>query len=47
MPNSGHAINLEEPDAFNQHVADFLHTVTTGRWPARDPRAMVNAILGK
>src|SRR5262245_26747184 len=27
MPNSGHAINLEEPEAFNRHLADFLHTV--------------------
>ena len=39
--------NLEEPGAFNQHVADFLHAVETGRWPSRDPRAMVSAILGK
>jgi pimeloyl-ACP methyl ester carboxylesterase len=47
MPNTGHTINLEEPGAFNQHVADFLHAVETGRWPSRDPRAMVSAILGK
>jgi pimeloyl-ACP methyl ester carboxylesterase len=47
MPNTGHTINLEEPAAFNQHVADFLHAVDTGRWPTRDPRAMVSAILGK
>jgi pimeloyl-ACP methyl ester carboxylesterase len=30
MPNTGHTINLEEPAAFNQHVADFLHAVDTG-----------------
>ena len=47
MPNTGHTLNLEEPAAFNQHVADFLHAVDAGRWPARDPRAMVSAILGK
>jgi pimeloyl-ACP methyl ester carboxylesterase len=47
MPNTGHTLNLEEPAAFNQHVADFLHAVDAGRWPARDPRAMVTAILGK
>jgi len=47
MPNCGHTINLEEPAAFNQYLAEFLHTVEAGRWPVRDPRAMVNAILGK
>ena len=47
MPNCGHTMNLEEPAAFNQHVADFLHAVEAGRWPTRDPRAMVSAILGK
>ena len=47
MPNCGHTMNLEEPAAFNQHVADFLHAVEAGRWPTRDPRAMASAILGK
>ena len=47
MPNAGHTINLEEPAAFNQHIADFLHAVEAGRWPKRDPRAMVSAIWGK
>jgi pimeloyl-ACP methyl ester carboxylesterase len=47
MPNSGHTINLEEPAAFNQHLADFFHTVDVGSWRPRDPRAMVSAILGK
>src|SRR5688572_22384264 len=47
MPNAGHTINPEEPAAFNQHIADFLHAVEAGRWPKRDPRAMVSAILGK
>lgn len=46
MPNSGHAINLEEPAAFNQHLADFFHAVDVGRWPKRDPRAIVGSILG-
>ena len=32
FPRSGHAINLEEPDAFNQAVLDFLTHVETGRW---------------
>jgi pimeloyl-ACP methyl ester carboxylesterase len=47
MPNAGHTINLEEPAAFNQHLADFFHTVDAGAWPKRDPRAMADAILGR
>lgn len=47
LPNSGHTVNLEEPGAFNQQVADFLHAVEAGRWAVRDPRAMATAILGK
>jgi pimeloyl-ACP methyl ester carboxylesterase len=47
MPNAGHTINLEEPAAFNQHLADFFHTVDLGAWRNRDPRAMVSAILGR
>jgi len=46
MPNSGHAINLEEPAAFNAHLDGFLHAVDAGRWPLRDPRAMAGSILG-
>jgi pimeloyl-ACP methyl ester carboxylesterase len=30
-PNSGHAINLEEPAAFNRTVGDFLSAVERGR----------------
>jgi pimeloyl-ACP methyl ester carboxylesterase len=47
MPNAGHTINLEEPAAFNQQLADFLHAVEAGAWPTRDPRAMAHAILGR
>jgi pimeloyl-ACP methyl ester carboxylesterase len=47
MPNAGHTINLEDPAAFNQHIADFFHTVDAGSWRSRDPRAMVSAILGR
>jgi pimeloyl-ACP methyl ester carboxylesterase len=47
MPNAGHTINLEEPAAFNQHLADFFHTVDVGGWPKRDPRALVSGILGR
>jgi pimeloyl-ACP methyl ester carboxylesterase len=37
LANSGHAINLEEPDLFNRAVLDFLTAVDAGRWPRRDP----------
>jgi len=47
MPNAGHTINLEEPAAFNAHIADFLHAVDVGSWRPRDPRATVDAILGR
>jgi pimeloyl-ACP methyl ester carboxylesterase len=31
-PRTGHAINLEEPAAFNREIAAFLSTVERGRW---------------
>src|SRR6266478_3501578 len=46
FPNTGHALNLEEPDLFNQALADFFHQVESGRWPRRDPRAVTGSILG-
>lgn len=46
IPNAGHTINLETPEAFNRLVEEFLFTVETGRWPQRDPRATSTAILG-
>jgi pimeloyl-ACP methyl ester carboxylesterase len=45
VPKSGHTINLEEPAAFNQALADFFAQVTAGRWPPRDPRARPDEIL--
>lgn len=46
FPNSGHTINLEEPDRFNSVVAEFLTQVSAGRWPMRDPRSISDSILG-
>jgi pimeloyl-ACP methyl ester carboxylesterase len=46
IPNAGHAINLEEPEAYNRAVGDFLAQVESGRWPARDPRAISRSLTG-
>jgi pimeloyl-ACP methyl ester carboxylesterase len=46
FPNTGHALNLEEPDLFNRTLAEFFHQVENGRWPRRDPRATTGSILG-
>ena len=36
-PNTGHAINLEEPAAFNAQVESFFAAVERGRWLSRTP----------
>jgi len=46
MPNSGHAINIEEPEEYNRIVGNFLSQVESGRWPQRDPRAVSASITG-
>jgi len=46
MPNCGHTINIEAPDLFNAIVGDFVATVTAGRWPMRDPRAISKSVTG-
>ncbi len=47
MPHCGHTINLEDPDAYNKHLDDFLYAAELGKWPLRDPRAMEAVILGR
>ena len=46
IPNSGHAINIEEPDEYNRIVGNFLAQVESGRWPMRDPRSISKSITG-
>jgi len=46
LPRTGHTCNLEEPDAFNRAVADFVATVDAGRWTARDPRSLAKSTTG-
>jgi proline iminopeptidase len=40
FPKTGHVVNLEEPDLFNQVVGDFLSRVDAGRWGPRDARSL-------
>jgi pimeloyl-ACP methyl ester carboxylesterase len=46
LPNTGHALNLEEPARFNRCLDDFFHQVECQRWPQRDPRTQTGLILG-
>ncbi len=46
LPNTGHAVNIEEPDEYNRIVGHFLNQVDSGRWPSRDPRAISSSITG-
>ncbi len=45
MPKTGHTLNLEEPDAFNRALSEFIAQVEAGRWSPRDPRAMPDQIM--
>jgi len=39
LPKTGHTLNLEEPELFNDQLARFLAQVSAGSWGRRDPRA--------
>jgi pimeloyl-ACP methyl ester carboxylesterase len=45
-PNTGHAINLEEPAAFNAQVETFLSVVERGNWRRGFPGTEMVASLG-
>ena len=40
LPNSGHALNLEEPELFNDLIAALIGAAEAGAWPTRDPRSL-------
>ncbi len=46
IPQSGHAINLEEPDLFNRSVLDFLTAVEAGKWATRDAGVVSGSLTG-
>ena len=46
LPNCGHTMNIEMPNEFNHALEQFLQHASSGRWPMRDPRAMVASITG-
>jgi 3-oxoadipate enol-lactonase len=47
VPRTGHAVNLEEPEAFNRHVQEFFGVVERGKWTPRDPRTFAaGALIG-
>lgn len=46
LPCSGHTINLEEPEAFNRALLEFLIRVDEGRPHVRDARSAASGILG-
>ncbi len=46
IPLTGHACNLEEPDAFNRACQEFFTAVAHDGWGPRDPRSQVTSITG-
>jgi pimeloyl-ACP methyl ester carboxylesterase len=45
IPKSGHTINLEEPEAFNRALLDFLTAVDGGRWARRNPASRAKSAI--
>jgi pimeloyl-ACP methyl ester carboxylesterase len=45
LPKTGHTINLEEPEAFNRAVLDFLTAVESGRWNPRNPASQTGSAI--
>ncbi len=45
LPRCGHTMNLEDPDAFNRTLLEFLSWVDTGRWWERNPETLSGAII--
>lgn len=46
LPRTGHTLNLEEPELFNQLIESFLGDVAAGVWGRRDPRSRSASTTG-
>jgi pimeloyl-ACP methyl ester carboxylesterase len=40
VPNSGHALNLEEPELYNDTIRFLVRAAQAGTWASRDPRSL-------
>ncbi|MCX8132546.1 MAG: alpha/beta hydrolase [Roseococcus sp.] len=47
MPKCGHTMNLEDPDAFNRALLDFLTAVDGGAWRPRIPASLSGGIISE
>jgi len=45
MPKCGHTMNLEDPDAFNRAVLEFVTHVDAGTWRNRIPASLSGGII--
>ena len=45
IPKTGHALNLEEPELFNERIGIFLDAVEQDQWLPRDPRSNPSEIM--
>src|SRR5690606_36043294 len=45
LPKTGHTLNLEEPERFNDLMAEFIADVEAAAWRRRDPRADPSQIM--
>jgi pimeloyl-ACP methyl ester carboxylesterase len=46
LPRTGHTVNLEEPDRFNDLLGQLASTADLGRWTPRDARSLATRQLG-
>ena len=46
LPRTGHTINLEEPEAFNDAIAQLFALAESGQNPYRDPRSVSTNVTG-